>query len=62
MLRKTILGALAALATMLCTSGFANPQGTAAEAKAMLEIGSAFEALRAFGHAGDVPGMAQFAE
>jgi signal transduction histidine kinase len=37
MLRKIILGALAAIATMLCTATFANAQGTAPEAKAMLE-------------------------
>jgi Single Cache domain 2 len=37
MLRKFMLGVLAALATTLCTATLANAQGTAPEAKAMLE-------------------------
>jgi signal transduction histidine kinase len=37
MLRKTMMGAIAGLAMTLCTATFANAQGTAPEAKAMLQ-------------------------
>lgn len=37
MLRKTMMGAIAGLATTLCMATLANAQGTAPEAKAMLQ-------------------------